>query len=440
MNFNIKNGLNLWNEALDVIPGGNMLLSKNKNLYSPSLWPCYYSKVKGSNVWDIDGNKYLDFSSNGVGACSLGHANKNVDSEVIKTIKNGVMSSLNTPLEVSLSKTLISLHSWSNMCRLARTGGEANSIAIRIARAYSGKDKIAICGYHGWHDWYLAANLKGKDTLKDHLLEGLGSKGVPNLLSGSIIPLRFNNFEDLDLLSNNNEIAALKMEVTRTVPPKENYLEKIRKICDKKNIILIFDECTTGFRESYGGIHLNYGINPDMCMFGKALGNGYAISAIIGKREIMMAACETFISSTFWTEAVGPAAGTAALKQMKKLKSWEKLPKIGKQVKEIWSRSASKHNLQIQINGIDALPTFQFICDKPEGFKTALTELMLEKGFLATTLFYPTVAHSKQNLNDYKEALDDTFKQISRELNSSNGDPSNLCKNGFCKPTFKRLN
>ena len=234
MKFNIDNGLNLWDEAVEVIPGGNMLLSKNKNLYSPSLWPCYYSKVKGAKVWDIDGNKYLDFSSNGVGACSLGHANRRVDSQVIKAIKNGVMSSLNTPFEVELSKKLVSLHSWSNMCRLARTGGEANSIAIRIARAYSGKDKIAICGYHGWHDWYLAANLQNGDNLKDHLLEGLGSKGVPKALSNSIIPMRFNNFEDLELLSKNENIAAFKMEVTRSVPPKKNYLEKIRSICDKK--------------------------------------------------------------------------------------------------------------------------------------------------------------------------------------------------------------
>ena len=440
MKLNIKSGLNLWDEAQDLIPGGNMLLSKNKNLYSPSLWPCYYSRAKGADVWDIDGNKYIDFSSNGVGACSLGAARDEIDDQVIASIKNGVMSSLNTPLEVELSKKVVALHSWSDMCRLARTGGEANSIAIRIARTFSGKEKIAICGYHGWHDWYLAANLQKKDNLKDHLLEGLGSKGVPKSLYGSILPLRFNNFEDLELLKTTKDLAAVKMEVTRSFPPKKDYLEKIREICDQKNIILIFDECTSGFRESFGGIHLKYGINPDMCMLGKALGNGYAITAIIGKKDLMMATCETFISSTFWTESVGPTAAIATINLMEKIKSWEKLPKLGKKVKEIWFKNASKYNLDIQINGLDALPTFQFKNEPKDGFKTAFTELMLKKGFLASTLFYPTIAHTQRNIEDYGEAVNDTFKQISEEINFSNGDPSNLCENGFCKPSFKRLN
>ena len=401
MNFTVGN--NLWDRALKHIPGGNMLLSKNKNLFSPDYWPSYYSKAKGACVWDLDGNKYLDFSSNGVGACSLGHANENIDNHVIEALKNGVMSTLNCPNEVYLAEYLIALHPWANMARFARSGGEANAIAIRIARCFTNRQKIAICGYHGWHDWYLAANLSSKDNLKDHLLEGLGSKGVPNSLADTIVPLRYNNFDDLRFIKDNKDIAAVKMEVVRSTSPKKGYLEEIKDICEENKILLIFDECTSGFREFFGGIHLKFNIHPDMCMLGKALGNGYAISAVLGKEQVMQSACETFISSTFWTEAIGSSAALATLEEMKEIKSWEKLPRLGRKVKDIWKNNSKKYNVPITINGIDALPTFNFNTYESDGFKTVFTQNMLEEGFLASTLFYPTTAHNDQHINKYSD-------------------------------------
>ncbi len=437
--FKIEKGLKLWEKSCGLIPGGNMLLSKNKNIYSGELWPCYYSKAKGSRVWDIDGNEYIDFSSNGVGACSLGHSCEAIDNEVINAIRLGVMSTLNTPKEVELAEMLVDLHPWSDMVKFARTGGEANAIAIRIARASSGKDKVAICGYHGWHDWYLAANISKGDNLKDHLIEGLGSKGVPHELKGTIITLRYNKTEDLELIKNRDDIAALKMEVVRSFKPEEGYLESIRELCDKKNIILIFDECTSGFRETYGGIHLNYEINPDMCILGKAIGNGYAITAVLGKRGIMNSACESFISSTFWTEAIGPNAAIATLKEMKRVESWKVLPKIGLEVKQIWRKLSEKYNIPIQIFGINALPTFNFDCKDCMAFKTAFTEIMLRKGFLASTIFYPTIAHSKRDIVDYEIAVDETFNEMYNVV-SSGKNISSVCLGALCKPTFKRLN
>ena len=437
--FSLEKGTLLWDKALKSIAGGNMLLSKNKNLFSPDFWPSYYLKVKGANVWDLDGNKYLDFSSNGVGACSLGHSNNEIDNSVIKAIRKGVMSSLNTPQEVYLAEKLISMHPWSGMARFARSGGEANAIAIRIARCFSRRNKIAICGYHGWHDWYLAANLSTKDNLKTHLLEGLGSRGVPSNLKDTIIPLEYNDFNDLKLIKDDDDIAAVKMEVVRSTTPKVGYLEEIRDICNEKNILLIFDECTSGFRESFGGIHLKYKINPDMCMLGKALGNGYAISCVLGKEEVMESASETFISSTFWTEAVGPTAALATLNKMEKLKSWETLPKLGLEVKKIWEKYKKQYNLPLSINGIDALPTFIFNCKEADGFKTVFTQLMLEEGFLATTLFYPTTAHTLKDIKKYDIACEKVFKRLS-ELYIKNESPSKICKGKYCKPSFKRLN
>ena len=428
----------LWNKALDLIPGGNMLLSKNRNLFSPGRWPTYYTKAKGPHVWDLDNTKYLDFSTNGVGACSLGHANELVDEHVIAAIKNGVMSTLNSPAEVSLAQTLISLHPWAEMARFARSGGEANAVAIRIARAASGRDKVAICGYHGWHDWYLAANLSDNSNLDAHLLEGLSPVGVPQSLTGTIVPFRFNNFDDLKLLDN-PELAAVKMEVVRSEPPLPNYLETIRSICTKNNTILIFDECTSGFREAFGGIHLNYDVMPDMCMLGKALGNGFAISAVLGRRAIMEYASKSFISSTFWTEAVGPVAALATLQQMRVQQSWEILPALGKDVKKIWKKYASQYSIPLQITGIDALPTFQFKTPNPLACKTYFTELMLTKGFLSSNLFYPTTSHRPSHLALYEEAIADVFSTISRCL-SDNLDFDTLCAGGPCRPTFQRLN
>lgn len=430
-------GEELWDKAQQIIPGGNMLLSKNKNLFSPSFWPTYYKQVKGIKVWDLDGNKFLDFCSNGVGACTLGHSNNAVDNAVKKTINSGVMSTLNTPNEVYLAQKLIEINPWAQMVKFARSGGEANAIAIRIARSHSKREKVAICGYHGWHDWYLAANLENTNTLDDHLLSGLKVGGVPKSLSGSVYPIRYNNFDDLDILYE-QDIGTLKMEVTRNQQPKEGYLERIRDICTSKGIVLIFDECTSGFRETFGGIHAKYNIEPDICMYGKALGNGYAITAVVGKGKIMQDALLSFISSTFWTEAIGPTAALATLSEMENKKTWEILPKTGKKVKDIWERSSQTCELPILTQGIDALPTFQFLSKDPLAYKTFFTEEMLSQGFLASTLFYPTIAHTNNDLKKYEKAVINCFAKLA-DMHKVNSDVRRSCKGIICEPTFKRL-
>jgi glutamate-1-semialdehyde 2,1-aminomutase len=236
------------------------------------------------------------------------------------------MSTLNAPEEVYLAEKLLKMHPWADKVRFARTGGEANSIAVRLARASTSKKNIAFCGYHGWHDWYLAANIKS-NNLSTHLLSGLNVEGVPNNLKNTIYPFKYNDFESLEKLIEKKIIGIIKMEVVRNEMPKNNFLKKVRDIATKNNIILIFDECTTGFRNVFGGIHLRYKVNPDLAMFGKALGNGHAITAVIGKKSIMKNANKTFISSTFWTERSGPVAALACLKEMERLRSWEKINK-----------------------------------------------------------------------------------------------------------------
>ena len=191
----MRTGQKLYKRAKKVIPGGTMLLSKRPEMFLPNNWPSYFSKTKDCYVWDLDGNKLTDVSIMSIGANILGYSNYEVDSAVIETVQKGNLSTLCCPEEVYLAEKLVELHPWSDMVRLARTGGEANAIAIRIARAASGKENVAICGYHGWHDWYLSANLKS-DNLEGHLLKGLDPAGVPKNLAGTVHPFHYNKFEE----------------------------------------------------------------------------------------------------------------------------------------------------------------------------------------------------------------------------------------------------
>src|SRR5690606_13671436 len=245
------NGQKLYRRAKKIIPGGTMLLSKRPEMFLPDQWPAYFSRSKGCTVWDLDNNSYVDMSIMGIGTNTLGYGHPEVDEAVLKIVRDGNMSTLNCPEEVYLAEKLVELHPWADMVRLARSGGEINSIAIRIARAATGRDKIAICGYHGWHDWYLSTNLKDDQNLDGHLLPGLEPLGVPKGLTGTTLPFNYNKIEELEQIvaGNPGQIAAIKMEVSRNSGPEDGFLDKVRKIASENNIVLIFDECTSGFRE-----------------------------------------------------------------------------------------------------------------------------------------------------------------------------------------------
>jgi len=431
-------GQKLYKRAKRIIPGGNMLLSKRAEMFLPDKWPAYYSKAKGCRVWDMDGNELIDMSIMGVGTNILGYGHTEVDKAVLKAVQFGNMSTLNCPEEVYLAEKLIDMHPWADMVRLARSGGEANAIAIRIARAASGKDKVAICGYHGWHDWYLAANLKDIQGLDSHLLPGLNPTGVPQDLKGTTLPFRYNHFEELLDIVNNHDIGTIKMEVQRNEPPKDNFLEKVRNLATKKGIVLIFDECTSGFRETFGGLHKKYDVEPDMAIFGKALGNGYAITAIIGRQEVMEAAQSTFISSTFWTERIGPTAALKTLEVMEREKSWEQIKNTGKNIKEGWQQLADKHEIPIIHSGLSSLPVFTIASENALVYKTLITQEMLDKGYLAANSVYVSTAHTVEKIDKYFEILDPLFALIKKCEDGYN--PSSLLKGDVCHAGFRRLN
>ena len=431
-------GQKLYKRAKKLIPGGNMLLSKRPDMFLPEQWPSYFSKAKGCKVWDLDGNEYIDMSIMGIGTNILGYGHPEVDYAVRKVVEQGNMSTFNCPEEVYLAERLIEIHPWADLVRLARTGGEANAISIRIARAATGKDKVAFCGYHGWHDWYLSANLGDDSTLGGHLLPGLAPKGVPSNLKGTMFPFNYNKIEELEAIVTNHDIGVIKMEVFRNVEPEDGFLESVRKIASDNKIVLIFDECTSGFRETFGGLHQKYGVDPDMAIFSKAMGNGYAISAIIGIQEVMEATQSTFISSTFWTERIGPTAALKTLEVMDREKSWERITATGKDIGKRWQALAEKYKLPIEISGLPALVNFNIPVDNWLKYKTLITQEMLKKGFLSANSVYVCTEHTENVVNAYFEALDPIFSTIVDCENGQNVD--DLLKGPVCHSGFKRLN
>ncbi len=431
-------GQKLWKRAKQIIPGGNMLLSKRAEMFLPEQWPSYFSKAKGCKVWDLDGREYIDMSIMGIGTNILGYGHPEVDAAVQKTVADGNMSTFNCPEEVYLAEKLIEIHPWAEMVRFTRSGGEANALAIRIARAASGKDKVAVCGYHGWHDWYLSANLGNDASLDGHLLPGLEPNGVPRNLKDTVFPFNYNNFEELEALVNSQNIGVIKMEVARNLGPENNFLHKVRRLATERGIVLIFDECTSGFRETFGGLHKKYGVEPDMAMFGKALGNGYGIAATIGRREIMEAAQTTFISSTFWTERIGPTAALKTLEVMERIKSWETITFAGKEIRKGWQSLADKYQLNIEHSGLYALTGFSVKSPNALAYKTLITQEMLSKGYLAGNSVYVCIEHTPEVQHHFFDALDPIFSLI-KECEEGR-DVASLLRGPVCHGGFKRLN
>ena len=429
----------LYRQAKNVILGGTSLLSKRPEMFLPDHWPVYFQRTSGIKLWDLDDIEYIDMGLMGVGTNTLGYSNPEVDEAVRAVIAQGNLSSLNCFEEVQLAEKLIQLNPWASKVRFARTGGEANALAVRIARSAARSTKIAVCGYHGWHDWYLAANLSTAEGLDGHLMPGLEPKGVPRDLTGSIFTFNYNDLSELERLIIEEEIGIIKMEVMRNQEPKDGFLKKVRELADKNNIILIFDECSSGFREAFGGLFNKYDVTPDIAIFGKTLGNGYAITAIVGKEDIMQSAQNSFISSTFWTERIGPAAALKSLEVMEREESWKTITGLGMQYRELMVELANEVGIEIEISGLPALTTYSVteLC-KIEA-KTYIAQELLKSGILATTAFYPSIKHEQQHLDLFFSKLRPIFQTIAR-TNNAKEKLVDLLEGPVCHSGFKRLN
>ena len=347
-----------------------------------------------------------------IGTCALGYSNNYVDRAVKKAIDSGVNSTLNSLDEYNLAKKFLKYNKFAEQVKFARGGGEAMSIAIRIARAKTGKDVIAFSGYHGWTDWYLAANIKNKKTLDEHIVPGLEPLGVPKKLKNCIFSIEYNNLKQLKKLAKKKNVAAMVVEGFRYEYPSKKFIKEIQKICNKNKICLIIDEITSGWRESIGGIYKKLKLRPDIVVYGKAIGNGYAISSIVGKKKFMLYANKSFISSTAWTEKVGFAAANATLDYFIKHKVYLHIPKIGKMLSLGWKKIAKKNNIKLKVSEVLPLCTFFLDYSNREELYTFFTKEMLKEKYLASNSVWLSFSHKNKDIKKYLVSCDKVFKKM----------------------------
>ncbi|MCB9694842.1 MAG: aminotransferase class III-fold pyridoxal phosphate-dependent enzyme [Alphaproteobacteria bacterium] len=429
----------LYDKARGLIPGGTQLLSKRPEMFLPGRWPSYYRAAKGCEVEDLDGRRYFDMSYMGIGSCTLGYADPDVNEAVASALANGAMTTLNAPEEVWLAEKLCALHPWAGMVRYTRSGGEAMSVAVRIARAHTRRDVVLFCGYHGWHDWYLSANLADDAALDGHLIPGLDPAGVPRGLKGSAIPFHFNDADALRRVAREHgeRAGVLVLEAIRSDDPTPEFLEAVREVRETYGLVLVVDEITSGFRLTTGGAHLLYdGLDPDIAVFAKGMSNGIPMAAVLGTRAVMDSAQASFISSTYWTDRLGPAAALATIAKFESHDVPARLRAAGNKVMAGWSGLAENHGLHVHVGGMEPLGHFGFD-ESPLVLKTLFTQEMLDEGYLATTAFYASYAHTDAIIHEYLAACDRTFAKIAAAVAS--GDPQSALRGPVCHSGFKRL-
>lgn len=422
------------------ITGLTQLLSKRPDQFAPGVWPTYFKKAKGTLVWDLDDCQYIDMSISGIGANILGYCDSDVDAAVIKCVQSGNSTSLNAPEEVELAELLSEIHPWADKVRYTRSGGEAMAVSVRIARAATGRDRVAFCGYHGWSDWYLAANLGSEDSLTGHLLPGLSPLGVPKGLRGTALPFRYNQIEELKAIFDRypDEVAAVVMEPLRNEMPAPGFLEAVKMLAKKAGAVLVFDEVSSGFRLNSGGAHLMMGVEPDIAVFAKAMSNGYPMAAIIGRSEVMAAVERTFISSTYWTDRIGPVAALATIRKHQRENVSAHLSKIGKAVQDLWTQAANDAGLSIHVYGIHPMSHFGFDVPDSQAMMTYYVQEMLKHGFLASNRFYANFAQKAEHVEKFGIAMRSVFHDIAAL--SRQGSLTSHLTGGISRPGFHRLN
>jgi glutamate-1-semialdehyde 2,1-aminomutase len=435
----MKTGQKLYKRAKEIIPGGNQLLSKRPEMFLPEKWPSYYKKAKGLEVWDLDNNKYIDMCIMGIGTSPLGYANPAVSEAVKKAIDNGCVSTLNSYEEVELAEKLIELHPHMEMARFARTGGEADAVAVRIGRAASGKSKVAICGYHGWHDWYLSTNLSNSNNLNDLLLPGLVPTGVPQQLQDTNLPFHYGNVQELeDIIKNHgDDLGVIVVEVQRSKEVDIPFLKAVQRLAKKNNSVLIFDEVSSSFRLSIGALYKLYDLEPDIVVIGKALGNGHPIAAILGKKAVMEAAQGSFISSSYWTERVGFVAALETINQFEKHNVIEYLKTLGSYIDHNLVEMFKELDLSIRNVGLLTVPILAIDEPNPLIIKTIYTQEMLKGGFLASNVIYLSFAHTKEVIDKYLKESYKVFSDI--KLAQKRGKLTDLLEGPVCHSGFSRL-
>ncbi|MDA9282310.1 aminotransferase class III-fold pyridoxal phosphate-dependent enzyme [Pseudomonadales bacterium] len=399
-----KNSVEFLDRAEKVIPLGSQTFSKSRTQYPVGVSPLFIDRGEGSKVWDIDGNQYVDFV-NSLLAVSIGYNHPSVDAAVIKQLKKGVSFSLPSKLEYEVASLLVDMVPCAEMVRFGKNGSDATSAAIRLARAYTQKDYIAVCGYHGWHDWYIGTTTK--------------NLGVPVATSDLSISFPYNDIDALErlLCSHKNKFAAIIMEPINAVYPLPGYLEAVRDLATKHKTVLIFDEICTGARLSPGGAQELFGVTPDLCAMGKGLANGHPLSAVMGKREIMELCSEIFFSGTFGGENLSLAAAKEVLSLVKTGAITKKLEQTGSEIMEGVREIVADNGLG-RIFSFSGHPSWSFInitretADDTMVLKTLFLQEMFKRGVLILSSHNISYAHTSSDVTKLLAAYSETMDVI----------------------------
>ncbi len=410
-------GQALWSHARTRISCGTGLLSKRAHLFDEKSWPSYFSRCQGAEVWDLDGIRRIDFTG-GVGAILLGHADRDVNAAVHRRVSLGSYCTLASPEEVELADLLLELHPWAGKVRYARGGGEALALAVRIARAATGRSGVAFCGYHGWSDWYLAANLGDEAALDGHLLPGLQPQGVPRELAGTAVPFRYNDPASFQsaMEKMRGKLAAVVMEPMRSEMPRDGFVQQVADACRAAGAVFVLDEVTSGWRFGFPGAAPGLGITPDIAVYAKAMSNGFPSGAVVGRNEVMQGADSSFISSSYWTDGVGPAAALACVRKMRRHSVQAQVWQLGERLQQALRDAASRHpSLRIQVGGMPCAPSFAFqLGGESAAAKALCIRGMLARGFLFSSQLYAMWPHTEDHVKAMTAALDEVLAGIAQ--------------------------
>jgi len=387
-----------------TIPLGSQTFSKSKTQYPVGISPLYAKRAKGACLWDIDNNKYIDLVS-ALASVTLGYSDTGVAKAVSKQLRNGVSLSLPTKLEAEVSELITELVPSAEMVRFSKNGSDATAAAIRLARAYTGRDHIIVCGYHGWHDWYIGTTSR--------------NKGVPKEVSSLSHSFDYNNLNSLIRIFDSypNKIAAVIIEPMNNTYPDKYFLKSVKKVTNQAGAVLIFDEVITGFRFSKGGAQELFGVKPDLTAFGKGIANGFPLSAVVGKKEIMSEMQNVFLSGTFGGELLSLAAAKNVLGRHLKEDICGELIANGHLLEEFVTKAANENGLANNFS-MSGHPTWKFInwksydCYSPEEIKTFFMQEMFQEGILVLNSHNVSLAHSRKVVTRISDAYDRVFKKV----------------------------
>lgn len=437
----VRRSMEIYRRAQELIPGGTQLISRRPTRYACGVSPVYAARAKGARFWDVDGNEYIDWVS-GIGAIILGYCDPVVDEAVCEQIGRGVNFSINHELEVELAEELVRTIPCAEMVRYTKCGGEACAVAVRIARGTTGRDKILFCGYHGWHDWYLAANLDAEANLNAHLFSGIEPIGVPRALAGTSIPFPYGDLTRLGELldSHRGEVAAVIMEPFRSEKPPEGYLAGVAKLCRDQGAILIFDEVSSGLRFGMKGAQGFVGVTPDMAIFAKSISNGYPMGAVVGRRDVMQPAAQMFISSTYWSDCVGLRAALTTIRELRRRDVPAYLAKFGAELQNRINQAAREAGFGANCTGLCVHTHVEFPTDDP-AVRTKLATLyvqeMAKRGCHGYPSFYLNAAQGTAELEQSAAAARETFTILAEGLEQ--GTLDTLLESDLQQEAFRRL-